>query len=208
MRKERIKHLIIFIILILIDQLSKYWVRTELVKKESIVLIPETLKLQYHTNTGAVWGILSGKVAYLSIFTFIVLVLIVYLYFRVPYGKKFSVLKTIMVFIMAGAVGNLIDRVFLGHVIDFIYIELINFPLFNFADCCLTVSSILLFILAVFYFKDDDFAFIDEIFRRKKKVASDDSVNTDSASDESDSTGEAAMDSKDTDEEDKDNISK
>lgn len=187
MRKERIKHFILFIILVLIDQLSKYWVKTELVKKDAIVLIPETLKLQYHTNTGAVWGIFSGKVVYLSIFTFIILLLITYLYFKVPNnGKKFSVLKTIIVFIIAGAVGNLIDRVFLGHVIDFIYIELINFPLFNFADCCLTVSSILLFILAAFYFKDEDFAFIDGIFRRKKKITTGDNTSTENEVDTDD----------------------
>jgi signal peptidase II len=69
---------------------------------------------------------------------------------------------------LAGAVGNLIDRVLLGHVVDFIYFEIINFPLFNFADSCLTVSSILLFLLAIFYYKDEDFAFLDQIFRRKK----------------------------------------
>lgn len=168
MKKERIKHLILFIILICIDQLSKYWVRTDLIKKDSIILIPDVLRLQYHTNTGAVWGILSGKVGYLSIFTFIVLILIVFLYFKIPDGKRFHILKTILVFIMAGAIGNLIDRVTLGHVVDFVYFELINFPLFNFADSCLTVSSILLFILAVFYFKDEDFAFLSNIFSKKK----------------------------------------
>lgn len=203
MRKERIKHFILFIILVLIDQLSKYWVRTDLVKRESIVLILETLKLQYHTNTGAVWGILSGKVTYLSIFTFIVLILIGFVYFRVPYGKKYSVLKTIMVFIMAGAVGNLIDRVFLGYVVDFIYIELINFPLFNFADSCLTVASILLFILALLYFKDEDFAFIDQIFRKKKKAATEAENPSHGDASESDTAEEAGIDAVNPDDEGK-----
>lgn len=167
--KERIKHLILFIILICIDQASKYWVRTVLANRDPIVVIPKNiLKLQYHTNTGAVWGIFSGKAGILSIFTFFVLLLILFLYFKIPQGKKYNALKIIVVFILAGAVGNLIDRVLLGHVVDFIYIEIINFPLFNFADSCLTISSFLLFILAIFYYKDEDFAFLDRIFRSKK----------------------------------------
>lgn len=166
--KERIKHIILFIILVVIDQVTKYWVRTDLAQNGPIILIPDVFSLQYLQNTGAVWGMMSGKTTFLSIFTIIVLVFIIYLYFKIPSGKKYNVLKVIVVCIMAGAVGNLIDRVFLGFVVDFIYFELINFPLFNFADCCLTVSSVLLFILAVFYYKDDDFAFLDQVFHRKR----------------------------------------
>ncbi|HWT74245.1 MAG TPA: signal peptidase II [Mobilitalea sp.] len=166
--KERIKHLLLFILLIAIDQASKFWVRTVLINRDPVVIIPKVLKLEYHTNNGAVWGLMSGKVDFLKIFTFLVLLLIIFLYFKVPKGKKYNVLKIILVFIMAGAVGNLIDRIYLNYVVDFIYFEIINFPLFNFADSCLTVSSILLFILALFYYRDDDFAFLDQIFRKKQ----------------------------------------
>ena len=58
---------------------------------------------------------------------------------------------------MAGAIGNLIDRISLKYVVDFIYFELIDFPIFNIADCYLTVSSFLLIILAIFYYKENDF---------------------------------------------------
>jgi signal peptidase II len=172
--KERIKHLLLFIILIGIDQLSKFWVRTDLMNNEPINIIPEVLKLQYHENTGAVWGIMSGKVEFLRIFTFIVLLGIIYLYLKIPNGKKYNILKVIVVFILAGAVGNLIDRIFLSHVVDFIYFELINFPLFNIADSYLTVSSVLLFILAIFYYKDEDFAFLDQLFKKKKPTTGND----------------------------------
>lgn len=203
--KERLKHLILFLILVGIDQASKYWVRTDLIKNDGIAIIPDVLRLQYHTNTGAVWGILSGKVPFLSIFTAIVLVLILFLYFRIPQGKRYNVLKIIAVFIMAGAVGNLIDRVFLGHVVDFIYFELINFPLFNFADSCLTVSSILLFLLAIFYFKDEDFVFLDQLFKKKKSTAS---ITGDSAnnSDDADDSGKDGDDDEETDKDDPDDI--
>lgn len=174
--KERIKHFILLIILIAIDQGSKYWVRTVLINKEKIDIIPDVLNLQYSVNTGAVWGIFSGKVDFLKILTLIMLAALLFLYFKIPEGKKYKVLKLLAVFIIAGAIGNLIDRFYLGHVVDFIYFEIINFPLFNFADCCLTVSSILLFILALFYYKEEDFVFLNNLFRGKKTLGAAGSV--------------------------------
>lgn len=167
--KERIKHLILFIILIGIDQGSKLWVRMVLANRDPIIIIPKVLNLQYQTNTGAAWSIMSGKGDFLKIFTIIILAVILYLYFKIPEGRRYNALKLLAVFIVAGAVGNLIDRFYLGYVVDFIYFEIINFPLFNFADSCLTVSSVLLFLFALFYYKDADFAFIDQAFKRKHK---------------------------------------
>lgn len=168
--KQRIKHLIYFIILVVIDQGAKFWVKKDLMNQEPFVIIPDVFSLQYHENTGAVWGILSGKVDFLKIFTLIIFALITFVYFKIPKDKKYNPLKVITVFILAGAAGNLIDRICLGYVVDFIYFELINFPLFNIADSFLTVSSILLFILAIFYYKDEDFAFLENMFKGKKTV--------------------------------------
>lgn len=170
--KERIKHLILLIILIAIDQGSKYWVRTVLINKEKIDIIPDVLNLQYSVNTGAVWGVFSGRVDFLKILTLILLIIILFLYFKIPEGRKYKVLKLLAVFIIAGAAGNLIDRFYLGHVVDFIYFEIINFPLFNFADSCLTVSSIILFILAMFYYKEEDFAFFGHMFSKRRTESS------------------------------------
>lgn len=169
--KGRLKHLILFVILVLIDQGSKLWVRTNLMGNAPIVIIPDILVLQYHENTGAVWGILSGKVQFLTIFTFFVLLFILFIYFKIPEGRRYTAVRLIIVFIIAGAVGNLIDRAYLKYVVDFIYFEIINFPLFNFADTFLTVSSVLLLVLAIFYYKDEDFAFLDDLLRIKKKSA-------------------------------------
>lgn len=167
--KQKVRHFILFIILTAIDQGTKLWVRRTLMNNDPIEIIPDVFSLQYHENTGAVWGIMSGKVQFLSIFTFIILAFIVYLYYKIPADKKFNPMKLITVFIIAGAVGNLIDRVFLGYVVDFIYFELINFPLFNIADSYLTVSCIVLFLLALFYYKDTDFEFLDRLFPFQKK---------------------------------------
>jgi|GEM_PF-45140 len=191
--KARIRDLIIFTVLVFLDQLSKYWVKTDLINRD-VVLIPKVLKLQYHTNTGAVWGILTDKTLFLSIFTILILLLIIIFYFKIPRQKKYLALNIIIVLIAAGAVGNLIDRIFLGYVIDFIYFELINFPLFNFADSYLVVSCIALFILTVFYYKDEDLLFIYGLFGKGKasvpegkkietKSISDNEKNTDNISD-------------------------
>ncbi len=166
--KERMKHLLLFILIVGVDQAVKFWVRSTLMNQEPLVIIPKVLSLQYHENTGAVWGIMSGQVQFLSIFTLIILILISYLYFKIPQTKRLSALRVIAVFILGGAAGNLIDRFLLGHVVDYIYFEIIDFPLFNVADSCLTVSCILLFILAIFYYKDEDFAFLDQLLHKKK----------------------------------------
>lgn len=166
---QRIRHFIYFILLAAFDQLVKFWVIANLKNNDPIDIIPDVFSLQYHQNSGAVWGIMSGKVTFLIIFTLIVLSFIIYLYLKIPEGKKYNALKMIMVFITAGAIGNLIDRIYLGYVVDFIYFELINFPLFNIADCYLTVSSVILLILALFYYKDEDFKFLDQLFHRNKK---------------------------------------
>lgn len=170
---QRIRHLIYFLILIAIDQGSKFWVRTSLKVNGPIELIPKTLSLDYHENTGAVWGIMSGKVSFLRILTLLILFVILYLYIKIPQQKKYNPLQILSVFIMAGAIGNLIDRFYLGYVVDFIYFELINFPIFNIADSYLTVSCVFLLILALFYYKDNDFDFISFSFSKKNKSVPD-----------------------------------
>lgn len=190
--KERIKHLILLIFLIGIDQVLKYWVRTDLINRDSIDIIDGVLSLQYHSNTGAVWGILSGKVDFLKIFTLIILILIIFLYFKIPVGKRYNPLKILTVFMIAGAIGNLIDRFFLSYVVDFIYFEIIDFPLFNFADSCLTVAAIVLFLLALFYYKDEDFAFLNEMFKKKSAQSnSGEEDRTEEDSEEAKTTNEA-----------------
>ena len=85
-----------------------------------------------------------------------------------PQNKKYTALNYIIVFLIAGAIGNYIDRIANNYVVDFIYFSLINFPVFNVADCYVTVSVILLFILILFYYKDDDLEEIKQGLKIKK----------------------------------------
>ena len=91
-----------------------------------------------------------------------------FLYNRIPLEKRFHPLRLIGVALSAGAIGNLIDRMVNGYVVDFLYVELIDFPIFNVADCYVTVSAFVLVILFLFYYKEEDLEFIT--FHRKKKA--------------------------------------
>ena len=159
-RIKRIRHIIYFILLVAFDQITKYAARSYLEDGNSISIIKGILKLTLHQNDGAVWGILSGKTTMLTIFTFVILLFILAVYFKVPDTKRYRPLLLIIVFIIAGAIGNLIDRIAFRYVTDFIYFEIINFPVFNFADCYITVSAIVLLLVTIFYYKDDEMSFL------------------------------------------------
>ncbi|NLJ96756.1 MAG: signal peptidase II [Clostridiales bacterium] len=175
--KQRIRHLIYVILLVAIDQVTKSWASTRLKGTDGISIIPGVLKFQYHENTGAVWGILSGKTDFLTILTIILIVLLIFIYFKIPNSKRYLPIQITWVFILAGAIGNFIDRASLKYVVDFIYIELIDFPIFNIADNYMTFSCVILLILGIFYYKEDDFVFLDNIIKKAKKENDNDKSN-------------------------------
>lgn len=160
---KRLRHLVYAVVLIMFDQITKYFARNAFSDGSDFVIIPDVFRFVFHKNEGAVWGFLSetkNSVLILTIASLIILAIILFVYFRIPDIPKYHSLLILVVFITAGAVGNLIDRFFLNYVTDFIYIELINFPVFNIADSYITVSVFLLIFLTLFKYKDDDFAFL------------------------------------------------
>lgn len=166
-------HAIGVALLVAIDQIAKWMVRTYLTGGRSIVIWDGVFKLVSHRNTGAVWGIFHDKTDMLSIVTIIILGAVIFFYFRMPWDRpKLRHLRRILVFVCAGAIGNLIDRIWLKYVVDFLYFELIDFPVFNIADCYITVSMFLLIILFFAYYREEDFDFLD----RKKKPAAEEPV--------------------------------
>jgi len=168
---KRLRHLLYAVVLIILDQLTKYWSRAAFSDGSDISVIPGVLRFVLHKNTGAVWGFLSGtehSILYLTIATVIILALIIFIYFKIPDIRKFAPLLLIITFVFSGAIGNLIDRIFLNYVTDFIYFEIINFPVFNVADCYVTVSVFILIYLVLFKYDDADLDFFS-----KKKQESD-----------------------------------
>lgn len=139
-------------ILILFDQFTKYLAQANLQGKEGIPLIKGVLELYYLEggNTGAAFGILEGKTVLLGIFSLLVSIVMLGVYFRIRNKKEYTKVSWCLIFLIAGAFGNCIDRLHNQYVIDFIYFKWIDFPIFNVADIYVTLSAIVMFLLILF----------------------------------------------------------
>jgi signal peptidase II len=159
------------IFLILADQLTKYLATVYLKGKNDVILIDKILCLHYLDggNTGAAWGIFSGKVMMFICFTIIALIVMfflmknIFIQYKITNNKYMIVLMFALSTLISGAVGNLIDRIIHGYVIDFIYFNLINFPIFNIADCYVTISCILIVFICLFKIEEEQFSKIISI---------------------------------------------
>lgn len=147
-------------LLIGLDQWTKFLAVKHLKDQAEIALLPNVLYLKYLENRGAAFGIFQGKKIFLLFLTSLVLLGIGYLLWKLPEEKKFRYLKWISFLVVSGGIGNMIDRIRLQYVVDFIYFSPIDFPIFNVADIYVTVSMILLFLLVFFYYKEEDFDFL------------------------------------------------
>lgn len=147
----------LFIILaVAFDQLCKYLAVVHLKGKESLQLIPDVFELQYLENRGAAFGIMQNRQLFFIIITCIVMAAILYFYGRIPHEKKYVLMRTCMILLCAGAIGNLIDRAMNNYVVDFLYFSLIDFPIFNVADCYVVIACFLFAFLILFYYKEED----------------------------------------------------
>ncbi|MBQ8767490.1 MAG: signal peptidase II [Clostridia bacterium] len=140
--------LIIVAILVAIDQIIKLLVIEHLKPIGSLTLIDGFIQLNYAENTGAAFGSFSGKTSLLSVFTFLIIIVgLVYLFAK---KRKVDVEYACITLIISGGLGNLIDRVFRGYVVDYIEPLFIDFAIFNFADILVTCSCIALVIWLLF----------------------------------------------------------
>lgn len=140
-------------VLVLIDQVIKLWAVGSLQEKGSIPFLHlgnfEILDLTYLENSGAVFGSFAGMRALLIGITSVMLIACLWGIFR--YGKTSKLLDTSLVLVLAGGIGNLIDRIFRGGlVVDYIEVKLFDFAIFNFADCCVVIG-VCLFILYILF---------------------------------------------------------
>lgn len=134
-----------------LDQLTKWLVVNNLPYQSPIPIIGDFFSLKYIQNEGAAWSILSGKVDFLIIVTAIVMVIIAVLLFKTP--KEDKLMRFSFALVLAGGIGNLIDRIVLGYVVDFLAFP--NFPVFNIADCCVTVGIFLIIIFTILDIKKE-----------------------------------------------------
>lgn len=133
------------IIFVFIDQLSKGLINIGMNLNQSIEIIPNFLNLTYVHNTGAAFSIFEGA-KWFFIITAIIVLNIIYIFFIKDKELKNSE-TVIYSLLISGIIGNLIDRVVFGYVIDFIDVNIFNFAIFNLADSFIVIAVILLLIM-------------------------------------------------------------
>lgn len=135
--------IVIILILTICDQLLKSWVASSIVLGGSKQLIPGIIELTNLRNSGAAWSLFEGQQTFFTIITIIAIIVIGYFIWQ--YRKNIPMLIGLSL-IMAGTIGNFIDRLRQGYVVDMFETTFINFPIFNIADMCLTIGVIWLII--------------------------------------------------------------
>ena len=177
---------IIALILIFLDQITKWLAVDKLSKGEPFVLIKGVFELQYLENQSAAFGIdlitifqnifkleyfennpaafLRAKMIFFIVITILVTILRCFIYRKIPSTPRFRWINITMILFVSGAIGNLIDRIVNNYVVDFFYFKLINFPIFNVADIYVTVAAFLFIFLCLFIYKEEDF---EAIFPKK-----------------------------------------
>ena len=133
---------VISALLIIIDQATKYITVSKLKPLGSVEIIKGILSFTYVENKGAAFGILQNARWVFIIATIIIIAaLIVY---KIKFKVKSKIFDCSSALLISGGIANLIDRIFLGYVVDMIEVTFIDYPVFNFADCCVVVGAILL----------------------------------------------------------------
>lgn len=154
------------------DQLTKFMITSSYELYESRPVIKNILSFTYIQNRGMAWGMLQGKRIIFVALTIIILFLCFGIYSNIADKAKYRLLRANMIILISGALGNMLDRIKLGYVIDFFEVKFIDFPVFNVADIYVVVSMIMIFILIMFKYSNEEF---DEIIGIVKK-ASDEEV--------------------------------
>ena len=161
-KKSRIIMLLIDVlitaVLLVFDQFTKHLAVVHLKGQAPYVLIDGVLELQYLENRGSAFGMLQNQKVFILFVGIVFLAVLLFFLLKLPEQKKFRIVHILLAVIIAGGIGNMIDRFRLDYVVDFISFVLINYPIFNVADIYVTMTFIVLVLLIFFYYKDEDFS--------------------------------------------------
>ena len=150
-----------FALALILDQLTKYLADLYLKDRPAKVLIDGVFELRYLENRGAAFGMMQNMQYIFVVGALAICAVVIFLYVRIPDTARYIPIKVCAVLLCAGALGNMIDRIRLNYVIDFFYFSLIDFPIFNVADCYVVTACIAFALLILFYYRDDnDFSFL------------------------------------------------
>ncbi len=158
--------ILMIVALIFFDQYTKRQAVLYLKDKPAYNLINGILELNYLENQGAAFGVLPNQKIFFVFVAIVILCAAGYVLLKLPEHKKYRILHFLFSLIVAGSIGNMIDRVRYDYVVDFIYFVRMNFPIFNVADIYATVSAVILLFLLCFVYKEKDLYFIS--FKQKR----------------------------------------
>lgn len=153
------------LLFVAIDQITKKAMVNVLGNGKNIRVIKDVLELTYVENKGAAFGIMKDSILIFTLITVIFLVILIFYFEYIPFTRRYIPLRVLFIFIASGAIGNLIDRINYRYVRDFIYVKAIDFPVFNIADIYVTCAMLVLVILILVYYKEEDM----KIFKITKK---------------------------------------
>ena len=142
-------YFIIGILGVIADFVTKRLAVMHLKGGNEVILIEKIFKLSYVENRGAAFGIFQDMRYVFIVLTVLIVLFLIWLLKNQKFENRFF--KTGITFMISGAVGNFIDRVFLGYVVDFLDFYLINFPVFNVADCFVCIGAGLLIVYYLFF---------------------------------------------------------
>ena len=141
------------VLLIAIDQITKWNIVQNFELYQEKIIVPGIFSLFYIQNEGAAWGIFQGKMVFFYLVTLVVVGYLIYMFQQEK--NKTKLVGISFALILSGAIGNFIDRLLNGYVVDMFRLDFINFPIFNVADVCLTVGVILMLIHVLFFEKEE-----------------------------------------------------
>ena len=140
--------IIVIVASVLLDQITKMIVVNSMELYQSISVIDKVFSFTYIHNYGAAWGMLSDhRWVFILVTAIAIVILPIFLY---RYRKLHFMFGFSLSLIIGGAIGNMIDRVFLGYVVDFLEATFIDFPVFNVADICVVCGAIMMFVYIAF----------------------------------------------------------
>jgi signal peptidase II len=163
--------IILLALLVFADQYTKYLAVINLKNQPAYSIIDGVFKFNYLENVGAAFGLLPNQKFFFVFVAIIFLFAIAFVLIKTPDKKKFTIVHILLTMISAGAIGNMIDRLRLNYVVDFIYVPVVRlfgqpFPIFNVADILVTVPTFVLIFLILFVYKDEDYEFLS--FKQRK----------------------------------------
>lgn len=153
--RQRVPYFLLIVLLFITDQLTKAWIARNIILNGSQEIIPGFFHIVHIRNKGAIFGFFSRTgnsfvFLILTLASLLALSLVVYYFFRASSEEKWLVISLSM--IIAGALGNFVDRIFKGYVIDFLDVSVKgwHWPSFNVADSCISVGAVLLIFIFLF----------------------------------------------------------